>query len=129
MAEEVHANQEILRTCLCAAVPLWMERYSSWPLAELQSEGERLGDQVAWDGGGHDGRARRTTKRQREENRNLTEKYGTAAAFNAVARGLGVLAHWPGGVTFLGLHWCAARRHYGVEGMPHCRPEILRTFE
>lgn len=31
-----------------------------------------------------------------------------AAAFNAVARGLAAGAYQPGGITFLGLHWCAA---------------------
>lgn len=32
---------------------------------------------------------------------------GTAAAFNALARGLAALAWQPGGVTFMGAHWCA----------------------
>jgi hypothetical protein len=30
----------------------------------------------------------------------------TAAVFNALARGLAAAAYQPGGVTFLGQHWC-----------------------
>lgn len=32
---------------------------------------------------------------------------GSAAAFNALARGLAAAAWQPGGITFLGAHWCA----------------------
>lgn len=33
---------------------------------------------------------------------------GCAAAFAALARGLAIGAYMPGGITFAGLHWCAA---------------------
>lgn len=36
-----------------------------------------------------------------------------AKTFNALARGLALLAHCPGGVTFAGLHWCTTAH-------PHC---------
>lgn len=38
----------------------------------------------------------------------------TAETFNALARGIAVLAHAPGGVTAFGLCWCATHSPGGV---------------
>lgn len=40
------------------------------------------------------------------------------ATFNALARGLAILAFCPGGVTVFGLHFCAAR-HSGCANTDH----------
>lgn len=43
-----------------------------------------------------------------------------AEAFNALARGLAIGAHQPGGITFRGLHWCTSAH----EGCPTIRPDL-----
>lgn len=43
---------------------------------------------------------------------------GTADTFNHLARGLAALAHAPGGVRFMGTHWCSA------PPCPNCAPRL-----
>lgn len=38
----------------------------------------------------------------------------TAEVFNVLVAGIAALAHVDGGIDVFGLHWCAARRHYGI---------------
>ena len=85
----------LLRTCLCVTVPLWIQvwklRVASWSDALVRERGSLLstivasqGDIIQFRGG---------------------KKGDTAAAFNALAEGVALLAYCPGGVTFLGDHW------------------------
>lgn len=84
---------EILRASLEAAVPIAIHdlRYHTWEeLQRLASESSTViashGDDLQFGG------------------------KKCASTFAALARGLAALAYAPGGVTFLGLHWCAVHR-------------------
>lgn len=84
---------EILRASLEAAVPIAIHdlRYHMWPdLQQLATEASTTiashGDDLQFGG------------------------KKCASTFAALARGLAVLAYAPGGVTFLGVHWCAVHR-------------------
>lgn len=86
----------ILIETLTLAVPLWIDRLAMHDPARrdnlIQSWAADAADAVSSRGdvlqyGGKRGEA--------------------ASVFNAMARGLAALAHSPGGVTFLGVGWCA----------------------
>lgn len=87
---------DLLALSLQAAVPLY--------IAELQAfEGETRWVQAqAW----------RVRAVEEVAHRGDVLQYGggkkgeAARVFNALARGLAVLAHAPGGVLFAGIHWC-----------------------
>ena len=49
-----------------------------------------------------------------------------APTFAALARGLAVLAHQPGGVSFAGLHWCVGSGHHGTREQAPCTAELAR---
>jgi hypothetical protein len=55
----------------------------------------------------------------------------TGEVFNVLVAGIAALAHVDGGVDAFGLHWCAARRHYGIPsgrvpvGCPDAPPNPL----
>jgi hypothetical protein len=49
-----------------------------------------------------------------------------APTFAALARGLAVLAHQPGGVSFAGLHWCVGSGHHGTREQSPCAAELAR---
>jgi hypothetical protein len=52
--------------------------------------------------------------------RRVGDEVSTATTFNHLARGLAALAMAPGGVRFLGTHWCAAS-HPGGTSDTTCR--------
>lgn len=43
-----------------------------------------------------------------------------AATFNQLARGLACMAYSPGGVTFMGVHWCVWAHAGGADGVTGC---------
>jgi len=88
------SDDDVLVASLQAAVPMWMLELGGRPEAELLGLARESADIVASKG---DVILFRGGKRGE-----------TAAAFNALARGLAVMALvCPGGVTFAGQHWCA----------------------
>lgn len=50
-----------------------------------------------------------------------------AETFNALARGLALLAYQPGGVAFQGLHWCVGSGHNGIPSAAPCAAELARA--
>jgi hypothetical protein len=95
VADEIHVNPWFLQICLATAVPLWIEHYKSWSPSARQAEGERLGDCISISTG---------LLVKIPTNRAYRHE-GTAAGFNAAARGLALGAYMPGGVTAFGLHF------------------------
>ena len=87
----MNPNEELLKVSLLAAVPLWIEKFKlkGWP--ELLEIAKVEGQVVAEKGDIIQYRSKK--------------KGETAAAFNSLARGLAVLAFFPGGVKFSGLHF------------------------
>ena len=85
--------ESLLKLTLEAAVPLWILKIQdeNWPWDRLQAEAKEAAQIVAEKGDIIQFRSKK--------------KGETAAAFNALAKGLSILAFAPGGVTFLGLHW------------------------
>lgn len=91
------ANAALLEATLSAAVPLWIMQFQRRPWSELQELAARAGQIVAEKGDIIQYRSKK--------------KGETAAAFNALAQGLAVLAFAPGGVKFLSLRFEA--KHEG----------------
>lgn len=86
----------LLRIALQTAVPLWILKFRNESFEYMQKRGEicsqiiaEHGDHIMFKGG---------------------KKGETASAFNALAEGLAILAHAPGGVTVFGCHWEAGRQ-------------------
>lgn len=84
-----------MRDCLSFAVPLWIHKVADWP-AEERAEAVEVGaDLIASASEGIVAPF---------ERRNTDVR--AARIFNVLARSLALLAHRPGGVDFLGDHWC-----------------------
>lgn len=87
------SRSDALATALLVAVPLWMNE-----VARL-TEDERIAT------------ARECSQMIAEHGDDIIflspRKGDTAEAFNALARGLACAAHQPGGVWFMGAHFCA----------------------
>jgi len=81
----------LLRAALGAAVPLWVIELRKRPWSEIQAIVHECADVIASKG---DVILYRSKK-----------KGESAAAFNALAKGLAALSFAPGGVTFLGDHY------------------------
>lgn len=119
-AEDAMLRQSLLVQTLQLAVPMWIDRAAERGalrdalLAEWREEACEVvlseGDNILY-------RARK--------------RGDTARAFNALARGLAVLAYAPGGVTAFGLVWCAWHSPGGanLDGppCPTCCADELRT--
>jgi hypothetical protein len=86
---------DVLMTTLELAVPLHLFEQAGWDDARRLAAAAEAADTVASHG----------------DDLQFRGKY-CAQAFNALARGLAVLAAAPGGVTFRGRHWCT-RPHSG----------------
>ena len=84
-------NHELLKISLSAAVPLWILKLKRMPWAQVIEQRERSAQMIAEHGDNILYRAKK--------------KGETAAAFNALAEALAMLAFCPGGVTFAGLHF------------------------
>lgn len=81
----------LLELALSAAVPLWIEEFRHIPIETLLIQAREAGQVVAEKG---------------DIIQFKSEKKGESAkAFNALARGLAIMAFVPGGVKFLGLHF------------------------
>lgn len=91
MTPDEENKAALLRAALGAAVPLYMAEMRDWTWEQLEVYAHEAALAVASHG---DDILYRSKK-----------KGNTAAAFNALARGLAVLAFQPGGVTFLGEHY------------------------
>lgn len=81
----------VLMLSLEAAVPLWIEEFRGLTFEEREKIAHEASDIIASKGDVLQFRAKK--------------KGETAKAFNALARGLAVLAYAPGGVTFNGRKW------------------------
>lgn len=84
-------KRELLRIALGAAVPLWIHEFRKLTPEERIKIVRECGDIVA-----EKGDVIQFKSKKRGE---------TAKAFNALAKGIAVLAFSPGGVTFLGDHY------------------------
>lgn len=87
---DLEAAKAVLLPTLQIAVPIEILRMRTWDektrLAKAAEFGQHIaanGDDILYKTGGE-----------------------TATAFAALARGLAACAYQPGGVTFMGLHWC-----------------------
>ena len=86
---------DLLRDSLAMAVPLWILKVADWP-ASKRAEAVEVGvDLIASAAEG----AVAPAERRRLDVR-------AATIFNVLARSLALMASSPGGVTFLGDHWC-----------------------
>lgn len=88
-------TKELLKVALSTSVPLLIWEYRDVPLDELLAMAPEVSQYIAE----HGDMVLYKSKKKGE----------TAEAFNSVARGLAILAHAPGGVTFLGMHFEAKR--------------------
>jgi hypothetical protein len=85
-------TRELMLSTLQIAVPMWIEELRHIEPEQRLARASGLADIIASQGdiilyrGGKKGE--------------------TAKAFNAMAEGLAIGAYQPGGVTFLGQHWC-----------------------
>jgi hypothetical protein len=91
-------DDTLLKLALSAAVPLWIEELKNKPWDELQAMAEYAAQVVASKGD----RLMFRGKKKGE----------SAAAFNALAKGIAILSFAPGGVTVFGEHYEA--KHGGA---------------
>lgn len=94
----------LLAICLSCAVPLWIERVRSWTPEERQAKAHAAGHVIAY-GSGAAAVATAGKERSKSKAKKKRPNQGAAEVFNAMACGLALLAHCPGGVTFAGCHW------------------------
>jgi hypothetical protein len=101
----------LLLSSLDAAVPMWMLELKHATGAQRAEIGSRCAEEVAAHG-----------------DVLLYGGKGCAAVFNALAKGIAVAAHQPGGVTVFGRHWCVGSQHMGVpHGPGPCAEEVERA--
>ncbi|GAA4731746.1 hypothetical protein [Phytohabitans rumicis] len=94
------AGCELLLVALHAAVPLHIARIRRWTPTQRNAAARHAVGVIAAHGDDL-----------------LFSGRHTAAAFNALARALALMADLPGGVTFAGQHWCT-RAHAGCPNRP-----------
>lgn len=90
-------NEALLQGALASAVPIWIEQVRGWSQSYRDERARACQDVITGQG---DLILYRSPK-----------KGETAAAFNRLAEGLAILAFYPGGVHFAGLHWQATDDH------------------
>ena len=90
MTDTMRPVRDLLVIALSAAVPLHIHELQGVDETEMVRIAHTCVDEVASRGDSLMFRSR---------------KGASAEAFNALARGLAILAHAPGGVEFLGQHW------------------------
>lgn len=86
-----YTTYQLLRTTLQAAVPLWAIQFREYTWNRLQGMLPDIVDMIA----SHGDNVLFKSKKQGE----------TAAAFNALAKGLAICSFVPGGVTLFDEHW------------------------
>lgn len=84
-------DENLLRTSLNLAVPMWVFRLSEVPLDDLVRRAPDLGQFI-----GEKGDIMQFKSKKKGESAN---------AFNKLAEGIAILSFMPGGVTFLGDHY------------------------
>lgn len=89
----------ITRIFLSTTVPLFIEEMRRWSPSQRQRVAHQLGDLIAHEQG--------IAALCDTEARGTARKGELGKSFNAVARGLAILAYCPGGVVFAGHHWQA----------------------
>jgi hypothetical protein len=100
-------QRSILIETLAMAVPLWIDRLAG------ELAGRRSEQMISWASDAADAVA------SHGDVLLYGGKRGEAAVvFNAMARGLAALAFCPGGVTFLGIRWCARHHPTGTSPGP-----------
>jgi hypothetical protein len=103
------------------AVPMWAVKVAGWPADRRMREARGAGDVVAHGAGvlfspparkpgqtGTGGPALVAITKDQADAGVKAREYRPAEVFNAIAKGLGIGACQPGGVTWLGKHWCTA---------------------
>ena len=105
---------------LQAAVPMWAARMAAWTPERRQHEAMACGDIIAHGADvlfrpGKPSLGRRAATRSAptaltwDRGRGgAIREWRPAEIFNAIAKGLAIGALQPGGVTWLGQHWCTA---------------------
>lgn len=108
MPSEGEPNEQILRTCLTFAVPMWIDVVRDMTPEERVARSHELSRIVCF-GERHD-----ELRGQHGEGPALfcvgespkgKNKGSVSAVFNGLAEGLAILSYQPGGVTWMGLHW------------------------
>ncbi len=90
---------DMLRSTLGVAIPLWVFELKKLPWPEIEKIAHESSQIIAEKGDVLQFRSKK--------------KGETAAAFNALAKGLAALSFCPGGVTFLGDHY--ENKHEGAQ--------------
>lgn len=85
------ANEALLIATLGAAVPLWIMRLERQPWSYIAQRAPECAQIVAEKGDIIQYRSKKEGE--------------SAKAFNALAEGIAICAFFPGGVTFMGLHF------------------------
>lgn len=113
MAEHEPGKLALIQSSLSLAVPFHIFDMQNWDWERIKDSADACslliascGDQFLY-----------KTKRQVKQDGEVVS-VGTAAAFNAVAKGIACLAFAPGGVRIFGLHFDAARGPLGIEREP-----------
>jgi hypothetical protein len=81
-------SEDLLRTTLQAAVPLWMHSVRTWSFERRGHEAAKCADVIAAHG----------------DDLMFGGKH-TSETFNKLALGIACAAYQPGGITFMGDHW------------------------
>lgn len=117
---EHEVSPEVLLYCLAAAVPLWRERARGWDDDRLHAEAQRCGDIIAHGADSlfrHDPRFSKKDLHlptvvdltaEQHKGGTFARGYRPAEIFNAFAEAIGIGSLVPGGVDFMGAHWCSA---------------------
>lgn len=103
-------TMDVLLPSLLLAVPMWIHRLRTTGEDQRVALAKDCADVIAAHG---DDLLYRSKKPGR-----------TAEVFNALARGIAIGAHQPGGITVFGQHWCTDHDACtGAEAAPQVEPE------
>jgi len=96
----------LLRVTLETAVPMWAVTVASWPTGRRLREAHEAAEVISH---GADVLFHAPMRKPgAAAPGQMAREYRPAEVCNAIAKALGIGAHQPGGVTWLGRHWCTA---------------------
>lgn len=127
-------SPQVLGVLLDSLVAVWLPQVREWPPERFAAEGEEaalviaIGGDVLFRGASDPSPADMrlpaphalTVKQLRDGG--LARDYRRGEILNALAKGLAMGSLVPGGVTFLGRHWCAEPHR----GCPRAVPGVTR---